>query len=295
MRKGKWRRKGNRVPTFSGRNYITCGGGGAFLHPTHHLPARVDVQVESDTRSFTLARDEATQAESLFPSRAESRVLSWRNLGFAWTNRAFTATLAMACMIFAWLLAANARLLDTTLSGSLVEGLGGGVLSGLGTYLTVAAASPGPLLVAVAAFVGHYYFAEFRPGLQAFGVALAHGGAHAVANALCILLLAPLTAGLPAADAWLVVLGGSLAALVSGTLFGVYLLVCLNGFGRHWNEAFSSIRVEGFKSFLRIHVAPDGRITVFPIGLRRVPDTVGLARPDQEALQPHLIERAIEI
>jgi len=62
-------------------------------------------------------------------------------------------------------------------------------------------------------------------------------------------------------------IGGSLAT----TVMGGYLLFCLNRFGRHWNEAFPPLRVQNFKNFVRLRIAADGELTVFPIGLADVP------------------------
>ena len=65
------------------------------------------------------------------------------------------------------------------------------------------------------------------------------------------------------------VLYGLVAGLVSAVLVGVYLflasLVRVN-----LNELFSSQRIEGYKSFLRLHIAPSGELTVYAIGIRRV-------------------------
>ena len=52
---------------------------------------------------------------------------------------------------------------------------------------------------------------------------------------------------------------------------GVYLLVSVNVFGRHSEEAFSGLRIEDFKHFLRLHVGADGRLTIWPVKIERVP------------------------
>ncbi len=52
---------------------------------------------------------------------------------------------------------------------------------------------------------------------------------------------------------------------------GVYLLVSVNVFGRHSEEAFSGLRIEDFKHFLRLHVDRDGHLTIWPIKIERVP------------------------
>jgi hypothetical protein len=90
---------------------------------------------------------------------------------------------------------------------------------------------------------------------------------------------------------------------VGAALLGVYLLISLNGFGRHANEAFSSLKVEDWKHFLRLKIGSDGTLTIFPIGIRRVArkwaeaphGTSGsqYVPDDPKATEPELIEDPI--
>jgi hypothetical protein len=99
---------------------------------------------------------------------------------------------------------------------------------------------------------------------------------------------------------FLIALGG----FVFGSLImGIYLLLSMNFFGRHSNEAFSSLAVEDWKNFLRLHINEDGDLTIYPIGIRRVPRkwrarTDAAAGPDlvsddPRATPPELIEAPI--
>lgn len=54
-------------------------------------------------------------------------------------------------------------------------------------------------------------------------------------------------------------------------IMGAYVLISLNLFGRHYNEAFSSLGIEDWKNFLRMQIDTNGNLTIFPIGIRRVP------------------------
>ncbi len=70
---------------------------------------------------------------------------------------------------------------------------------------------------------------------------------------------------------------------------GVYLLVALNVFGFHHNEAFSSLAIEDWKNFLRMRIGPDGALTIYPVGIERVPRTweaVPGAGPGEAQLRP---------
>jgi hypothetical protein len=84
---------------------------------------------------------------------------------------------------------------------------------------------------------------------------------------------------------------------------GIYLLVSLNIFGRHSNEAFSSLAIPDWKNFLRLKIDSDGKLSIFPIGIRRVArkwkagptGTTGskLEPADTSAPSPKLIEDPI--
>ena len=57
----------------------------------------------------------------------------------------------------------------------------------------------------------------------------------------------------------------------------------LAGLDRHSNEVFSCQGIQDWKSFLRFHVAPDGRLTIYPIGIEHVarPREVRFNRTDE--------------
>jgi hypothetical protein len=58
--------------------------------------------------------------------------------------------------------------------------------------------------------------------------------------------------------------------LIGSFIMGLYLLVSLNLWRHHHNEAFSSLRIKNFKNFLRIRINPDGSLEIFPIGVPRL-------------------------
>jgi hypothetical protein len=99
----------------------------------------------------------------------------------------------------------------------------------------------------------------------------------------------------------LAALGIGLGGFVVGSfIMGLYLLLSLNVFGRHWNEAFSALAIPDWKHFLRLHIARNGDLTIYPIGISRVPRhwKKGEAEPelvpdDSAATEPALIEAPI--
>src|SRR5205807_2032499 len=104
------------------------------------------------------------------------------------------------------------------------------------------------------------------------------GGAHGAAHLLAALYLTWFadgltshfeTAALRRSVALLVIIAGGW--LVGSMLMGLYLFISLNVFRRHGNEAFGALRIEGYKNFLRLHIDETGALTIYPIGLDKVP------------------------
>jgi hypothetical protein len=293
--------------TEEGLNHITCGGGGAFLHPTHHLdPKPFDFAYPrpGDTRGpahgpyrrgFEIARKAGSEEEALFPSRADSRKLAAGNLLFALRNAKFTFTLGAIYLFFAWLLDFNARALGDL---SLPEMLAGKALpASLLDYGRLILSSPWTTLLCALAWAGYFYFAELTGWRRAL-----LGTVHWALQALVIVASGWTVAQAPLATwagdfilpVWL--LGtAALSALASATLTGLYLWFCLSAFGIHWGH-FSSLTVEDYKSFLRLRIDSEGQLHIHPVGLRHVPNDMRRAPGDPpEALTPELIEPPIVI
>jgi len=114
-------------------------------------------------------------------------------------------------------------------------------------------------------------------------IQVCHALAHVLAFLIILFVLARHLPGVLANDFWVVVFTGALCGLVNPTIFGTYLLIALNGFGFHWNEAFSSLRIEDYKGFLRLKIDQRGNLTVYPIVVERVPHS------DDGELLPRLI------
>lgn len=51
----------------------------------------------------------------------------------------------------------------------------------------------------------------------------------------------------------------------------MYLFISLHIFGRHDNEAFSALKIEDYKNFLRMHIDTNGNLTIYPIKIEKVP------------------------
>jgi hypothetical protein len=256
---------------------ITAGGGGAFLHPTHDEDVSLlDEQADSGAAP-QLARRFALRAN--YPSMRRSWWLSFGNLAFGWLNPTFGVVPAVLYFMTAWLVASS---LDFQRPA--------GALEALRLTASAFARTPGLTLWLLAVAGVFVAFNNTRSVLHRWGGGLTHAAVHW----LCIFHLGW---GAFALAAWLLPGSGFTQFVVAGALvfvggwvvgsvvMGLYLLVSLNVFGRHSEEAFSAMRIQDYKNFLRLHVAADGTLTIHPLCIERVPRR-WRPRDPADALQP---------
>jgi hypothetical protein len=234
-----------------GAQKITCGGGGAFLHPTHGP----DVDVLHG--GYTVRK--------AFPSASESRRLCWRNLLFPLINPKFGITTALLYLLLAWSVNVNVSTFGIPQYGEVAQATLEGLLRNQSAVMWLALICGGFILFTEA------YSRAFR-----YVAGTLHALAHLTA-VLCLgwwaTIVTVQTWGLPFGSIRQVLLAGALIFalgwIVGSLIMGIYFLISLNGFGRHTNEAFSSLRSPDWKSFLRMRIDATG-MTIYPVGIRRV-------------------------
>ena len=153
--------------------------------------------------------------------------------------------------------------------------------------------TPWPPLLVLAATGGYIYFSDFKPRRNRILAGGLHAAAQMATAIASTVLLARYARGAEC-NALLILYTAVIGGILASTVMGAYLLICLNCFGRHWNEAFSSLRIAGYKNFLRLKIAADGELMVFPIGLTDVPRD-DIDPPRNPELHPHLIEGPLHI
>ncbi|WP_240669946.1 metallophosphoesterase [Actinoplanes solisilvae] len=272
------------------RELITCGGGGAYLVGTQQLPKQLVVpQPDTLTRNRSVSRP--YEFRQSYPDAATSRRLGWgvfrrvptHNPGFL-TMLGIIHVLTMLAMTGA--AAGNAgivqRLFSIPLTIMIVLILAG----------SVAFAQPPK--------------ADRRKHTRHWIAGLLHGSAHI---------------GLAAGGTWLwlqlpfhdwtwpgplivaVVLYGPVFGFVATQLTALYLLIA-SSVGVNVNELFAGQGIEDAKSFLRLHIAADGTLTIHPIGIDKIshnwtadpegaPD-ISWLRP-RDPLTPRRIENPIKV
>jgi hypothetical protein len=238
------------------RELITCGGGGAYLYPTHRLPSELTVP-PAKSRVRNASPKAVFTKEATFPTAATSRRfaagifgrLPRRNFGFA--------TMIGLIHLLLMLGYSNAlQRVDSGVTRSLVTiPLVVMIVVVLGATVAFAAPSSGE-----ERGLKHWLLGSFH-GLA--HLALGFGGAKLWVE------LPPHDWGFPLPLLAAMVVYLPPVMLVSSLLVGLYLLVA-SGFDVNLNELFAAQGIIDAKSFLRIHIARDGSLTIYPIGVDRV-------------------------
>ena len=267
------------------KHRFVAGGGGAFLHPTHR--EGVD----------EIGRDRIYGLKASFPAESASFWLTFRNLLFPFLNPYFgfvTGTL--------YLLTAQAFQADLSKFG----------LSDWTSAVTAVLydAVREPIATFWVMLIGLAFI--FFTDTHSKYVRIFAGPLHALAHFAGVFGLGWAAAYWFAdySTVWQVVLSALLifggGYFVGGFVMGIYLLITLNIFGVHHNEAFSSLSLESYKNFLRFKIDEDGTLTVFPIGIERItknwkegdkssgdPACTPAMDPLPESNRPFLIEEPI--
>ncbi|WP_308220956.1 metallophosphoesterase family protein [Micromonospora phytophila] len=272
------------------RQLITCGGGGAYLYPTHKLPERIEVP-PPDTLARRASVSRPYDLAGRYPDAARSRRYGWGIFGrLPLRNPGFTTLLG-------------------TLHTLLMLAMAGVVSNRSGTEQRLFSV---PLVVMlVVALLGAAFFAKppssggkrhARHWVLGVGHGLAHVGLAAAGTwAWLALPFYDWPWPLPAVAA--AVLYGPVSGLVASQLVAAYLLIA-GGFGVNVNELFAGQGIEDSKAFLRLRIDPDGTLTIYPVAVDRV-GRAWQVNPDQSPgaswlapkrpLDPHLAEPPITL
>lgn len=144
-------------------------------------------------------------------------------------------------------------------------------------------------------------------------VSLANGLVHSACIAFSAFYFSRLNGGLPDFAGWVapsiavfLLEMASVGFLVGGFLFGAYLYVSSRFLNINQNDAFSAMRLDTHRNFLRIRIKGD-EVTIYPIGLTRIPERAEWKFNDKklgnpapayvpdDPLAPHLIEGPIVV
>jgi hypothetical protein len=258
---------------------ITAGGGGAFLHPTHNLPDKLTGLREGD--DFEL--------QKVFPSKADSKKLVWKNLLFLKYNWSFGLFLAGIFVLFDWLLNIYSHLivfnnktnLDLITQMKITGFTHFWEISVL--FTKVISKCPQSLILLLVLIIGLLKFCDTKSSKSKFIwiLGLAHGLIQSVWMFVSFwlfsfvnhLILAPSYGSFLENTTQLSILTLFEVFLFAGPIInlimGFYLIIANRFFKIHDNEAFSAIKIENWKCFLRMHFTKE-ELTIYPIGVREI-------------------------
>ncbi len=266
----------------SGKQLITAGGGGAFLHPTYGPPAdRLEVGREKLTEYRLKAE---------FPSRQTSAKLLFLDLLFPFPNWKFGFLGGGLYLAIAWIYRVPMSEQFSRL------GPHPPLADRLSAFFLGLLASPAGFFWIVALVLAFWGFTDTHKRWYR----LLGGGTHALSHLAGIVFSSYIgwKTSLLANNMILQMLLGAAATFisgyfVSGFLMGNYLFVSLLIFRRHANEAFSALHWRHYKNFVRLQIDRQGRLTIYPIGMRKVPskkdESLSIAELAPELIEPPVI------
>ena len=263
----------------TGVQKITAGGGGAFLHPTHDFDYR---KAEREA-----GHDEYFKGFSLrgeYPDYRISKSMGWKDFLFPYYNRRFGKMTAVIYFVLALLV--HGRFVGERLKWT------DDSFWFKAMKITVDRMIEEPLviLVVVLLLLGLVFFTDSNSTKFKWFGGLLHGAAHLTAAfmlgwlAYVVSLWLSARWGVPVPPehstlynviwfASVLVICGVGGYILGALIMGAYLYISLHVFGRHSNEAFSALKIEGYKNFLRLHIDKKGDLTIYPIKIDEVPGT----------------------
>lgn len=277
------------APEDGGAQRVTAGGGGAFCHPTHELPENLDLLIQGNRTSY--------RRVAAFPSSRDSKRLRKKLWLLPFRNASLALVLGGLDVVLALMLG-----LHLTTSWSSVDL----------AQLTIGPLRNPAILVMVLVMIGLQWGALIAFAHEAKGLRrLLMGTGHAIGQ-LSVMAAAMLISSRIASFA-----GSNAAAALSfltslwllggfGAVLGLALyLWCCNIAGFHANEAYGALGVADFKHFLRLHIDAGGNLTLYAIGVNKVPRRWRLRPhggldspwfdPGGPRDSPHLVEPPVRI
>ncbi|MEJ2885481.1 metallophosphoesterase family protein [Actinomycetospora aeridis] len=215
---------------------VTAGHGGAYTSPTHFLPETLDVTTDLAAPGPRRATGthRYVRRPRTFPTIGRSRAEAFRVLWRLPLRNGLLLPLILllqALVIVPWVIGIPAV-----------------------SVIAAVAVAGGSYGFVVPQRAGRLRRLGLGLGLAVPEVAVALAATH-VATRIDTPLATVLT----------VVVAGVVASLVLST----FLLIAARGANR--NELFAAQSIEDHKGFLRLRIAPDGTLTVFALGVERVP------------------------
>ena len=255
----------------SGTNFITAGGGGAFLHPTHHLNDKIKTIWAQTDQTLEIAHDSGAghMKKAFYPPQDASRRLAFGNLWFVFKNWDFCLVLGFLYWICALLMLAWSEYGE---SGGSSE-----FLSRVQNQFYNLLLTPVFIIIAGALFYALYNAADIKSKLRKLIAAGIHSLGHLALIVFGTAFVSVLIAGTKTILAGEIIYFFALAIVmllwgfIGGFIWGLYLTVVSWGWGDQANDAFSAMRLDSYRHFIRLKI-DNNKLTIYPIGIDKSPE-----------------------
>lgn len=238
---------------------ITAGGGGAFLHPTHGF----DFSVITEDKQLPGQEPRKFKQMASYPDEKTSKKLGWKTILFPFMNPGFGFLTGLLYLITIWIVSSTYKF---DFPHGIIEFLA----------QTGKAFARNPVAALWLGLVGagfvfftdtHSKFYKWIGGLFHFFLNLFSIGYIGLFAAFInnTFFKGNVVSGfiiIPIIIFWL-------GWVIGSFNMGLYLMISMNIFGRHDNETFSALKIQDFKNFLRLHIAEDGTLTIYPVKIHK--------------------------
>ncbi|MBZ0201556.1 MAG: metallophosphoesterase, partial [Ignavibacteria bacterium] len=238
---------------------ITAGGGGAFLHPTHGA----DFSILNEDKQLPGQKPREFEMKKCYPSEKQSKKLGWLNIFFPFMNPGFGFLTGVLYLVTIWIV-------SSTFHFDFAHNLRGFLDQTLRAFLI----NPVATLWLGAVAMGFVFFTDTHSKVYKWLGGLAHFFMNLFSIAYIGLFAAFINNSVFNENIYTGFIFMPLIIFGLGWFFGsfnmgLYLTVSMNIFGRHDNEAFSALRIQDYKNFLRLHIDEEGTLTIYPIKIQK--------------------------
>ncbi len=286
------------------RQKITCGGGGAYLFPSHGMPE--SLEIEEGEQTVAISR------KKIYPDEKTSKGLIRGAFLVPLKTWSFAMVLGGLYLLFGWVLQSasvgTGESFLNVLAGNQIKMTNFGQV--LFTFAKMIQSSPASFVFLLLIVGGLYGFCDARGWRRLIG--LVHGLVHVSLNVSLIWLFTHWNSSIGVqvgtfTNGFLFLFEMfTVGGLLGGFVLGVYLFLASRLFGINMNEAFSCQPIADYKCFLRLHFSKDGELTIYPIGVDKVckkwrfnadaKNGESWFEPKQgHEIKPHLIEEPFKI
>ncbi len=247
---------------------ITAGGGGAFMHPTH------DTDVENISEEYGSGKKTQRNFElkKSFPDVKISKKLSYRDLLFLFLNPGFGIVTAILYLLTAWMVSTTIDYKSFSLPVGFTESLTAAITLTFYAFLD----NPFVAIWIVLVLMAFILFTDTHSKIYKYGAGFLHCWAHFSAIFYIGWGSVILSQLIFKGHETLIFLSAMMMIFLMGwitgsTIMGIYLFISQFFFGRHNDEAFSALKIQDYKNFLRLHINADGILTIFPVKIEKCP------------------------